>query len=222
MLVKDIMTKKVTFVSPDDLVTDVAHVFYKSGFHGLPVVEGGRLIGIVTENDFFLKNYDDLYLPSYISFLRSSRVIDALPKNIKGKIDTLMKARVRDMMSSPCQSVSSNGSISELTRLIKKTKFKSWPVVDSNNNLIGIVTLADLLGIFKRGAKEMSRAYKKQLNKNRKIDADARDIKNFWERSFVFIKKTHVRTWKGVFIIAFIAGVAAALIWSISIHIEVR
>lgn len=222
MQVKEIMTKKVISVRPDDSVMQVAELIFKNGFHGMPVVEKGKVVGIITEDDFFLKGYDDLYLPSYIQFLKSNKVVDGLPRNIKKKIEKLIESKARDLMTSPCITLTPATTISKLMALIKKTKFTTWPVTDKKNNLIGIVTLVDVLGAFKGGVGEMGTAYKKSAERKREVDFLARDVQSFWSKTYVFINKTHVRTWKGVFFIAFISGAIAALIWTISVRIQTK
>jgi len=43
---------------------------------------------------------------------------------------------------------------------------------------------------------------------------------SMWGRSFVFIKKTKIKSWKAIFIVAFIAGSMATLLWSINLDIQ--
>jgi acetoin utilization protein AcuB len=222
MQVKDIMTKKVVSVGPDESVMRVADIIFKNGFHGMPVMEKRKVIGIITEDDFFLKGYDDLYLPSYIQFLKSNKVIDGLPRNIKKKIEKLVEAKAKDLMTAPCITLTPATPVSKLMGLIKKTKFTTWPVTDKRNNLVGIVTLVDVLGAFKGGVGEMGTAYRKSAEKEREVDFLAKDIRSFWEKTYVFINKTHVRTWKGIFFIAFVSGAIAALFWTISVRIQNR
>lgn len=61
---------------------------------------------------------------------------------------------------------------------------------------------------------------KDQNNNMREIDKLAKDVNSWWSNTFVFIKKTRVKTWQGVFILAFIAGAVVAVIWSISLDIK--
>jgi acetoin utilization protein AcuB len=49
--VETVMTGEVTTVSPDDDVRDAARRILELKVGGLPVVEGGRLVGIITEAD---------------------------------------------------------------------------------------------------------------------------------------------------------------------------
>ncbi|MCD6351585.1 MAG: CBS domain-containing protein [Armatimonadetes bacterium] len=48
---KDIMTQDVVTVSPDTLVRDVAKILSEKRISGVPVVEGGKVVGICSEAD---------------------------------------------------------------------------------------------------------------------------------------------------------------------------
>lgn len=55
-----VMTWDPVTISPDDTVRKAAEVFAEGRFHALPVVEGGKLVGIVTSTDvvrYFLNQY---------------------------------------------------------------------------------------------------------------------------------------------------------------------
>ena len=47
-----IMTDSVAVIAPDDSPGHAVRMMLKNGFHSLPVVEDGRLIGVVTSSDF--------------------------------------------------------------------------------------------------------------------------------------------------------------------------
>lgn len=61
---------------------------------------------------------------------------------------------------------------------------------------------------------------KKRTAKKREIDVLTKNVQDFWDKSYVFIQKTKIKTWKGVFVIAFVAGAAVAIIWSVSSNIQ--
>jgi len=50
-LVRDYMTREVVTVSPVDDVRDVALTMLSNRFTGLPVMDGGRLVGMITVTD---------------------------------------------------------------------------------------------------------------------------------------------------------------------------
>ena len=49
----DVMTRNVVSVGPDTDLNDVARTMLERKIGGLPVVEHGRLVGIITESDIF-------------------------------------------------------------------------------------------------------------------------------------------------------------------------
>lgn len=49
---KEIMRTDVRTVSPEDTVKEAAFILYRNKYGCLPVVENGKLVGIVTEADF--------------------------------------------------------------------------------------------------------------------------------------------------------------------------
>jgi CBS domain-containing protein len=51
--VGDVMTRNVVAVGPDTDLNDVARMMLDRKIGGLPVVEHGRLVGIITESDIF-------------------------------------------------------------------------------------------------------------------------------------------------------------------------
>ena len=52
LTVSEVMSRLVIVVDPDRSISDAAHLMLDHKIGALPVVEGGRLIGIVTESDF--------------------------------------------------------------------------------------------------------------------------------------------------------------------------
>jgi CBS domain-containing protein len=51
VLVEDIMSTNPTFVSKDMSITEVSEIIMETGFNGLPVVEDGKVVGIITQTD---------------------------------------------------------------------------------------------------------------------------------------------------------------------------
>lgn len=55
---------------------------------------------------------------------------------------------------------------------------------------------------------------------HRPIDDVSEETYSWWKKNYVLIKKTRIKTWRGVFVLAFIIGAAVALIWTISTNIH--
>jgi CBS domain-containing protein len=51
LTIKQVMTKEVTLVQKNDTIYDVAVILSKNEFHALPVLDGQKIVGIVTTTD---------------------------------------------------------------------------------------------------------------------------------------------------------------------------
>jgi CBS domain-containing protein len=144
MKIEDVMSKSVVSVLPETALTEVAGLLFKNRFHGVPVLENGKLSGIITENDFFTKN-SNIFLPSYIHFIEGNKIIGDLPRETREKIDKLLNFKAKDIMTIDCVSVRDDLDVDGLIDLFRAAKYKTLPVVDSEGCLVGIVTRSDIL-----------------------------------------------------------------------------
>lgn len=147
MKIKEIMITEVVTIGPEEKISAVAKILFKNRFHALPVVEGKKVVGIVSENDFFVKDTGNLFLPSYIDFIEQSRQVDNLPEDKKENVRKILDSRVKDIMASECVCVNPEDDILRLISLYQKTKYNTYPVVNENKELVGIITSADLMGL---------------------------------------------------------------------------
>lgn len=147
MQVKDIMTKKVIFVSPETKITEVAEILTKNRFHGLPVVENNAVVGIIVENDFFTKNSVELHLPSYINFLKKTSIEKEISGEQKDRVEKLLDTKAKDIMTPNCSCLSPELDLERVIDIFKESKFNTFPVVDEGKKLLGIITLADLISL---------------------------------------------------------------------------
>jgi len=147
MKVKDIMTKDVIFVSPETKINKVADKLIKHRIHGVPVVKEGKLVGIITETDFFTKDPPDIYLPSYVNFIKNLKLDKKVSGDQKKKFKKIVNAVASDIMTKKCITVSPNAKITELVNLFRKNELCLLPVIDENNSLAGIVALADIINL---------------------------------------------------------------------------
>ena len=138
------MKSPVISVNPGDSVQSVAQVLARKKIHGVPVVEEGRLLGIITETDFFVKE-TFVHIPSYIDFLNKTSLHQSFEKEKSKKINKIVESKAKDIMSSPCITVSPEDSLEKVFKLFKKTKFATLPVTDKRNSLVGVVTISDVI-----------------------------------------------------------------------------
>lgn len=133
LTVKEIMVKKVVTVTPDTSVEKAAAIAQKSKVGCLPVVEGKKVVGIVTTNDFFYKILNPLLgigeagkriiVKSAAEAARIQKVLDTVRKSdIEVKSFCSLKSRGagKDDMVLHLNT----GNVSKLIKQLKELGFK--------------------------------------------------------------------------------------------------
>lgn len=145
MTISEIMTKDVISVKEETPMPEVAEVISKNKIHAVPVVDDdNKVIGIITETDFFTKDSANMvYMPSLIDFIKSGKM--DYPEEEKGAITEVLNSKAKDIMSPKCETVSPEMKLEDFILLIKERSFNSYPVVDEDKSLLGIVTVADAI-----------------------------------------------------------------------------
>lgn len=140
MRVDAIMTREVETVSPD---TPIAELLRRPRAHGaLPVVEDGRLVGLITETDL-LRRDEPVHLPAAISILGELLILEN-PRALLDELRHKAGGFARDVMSRELVVVEPDTPVSEAARRLREHHLKRLPVV-LDDRLVGIVTQKDLL-----------------------------------------------------------------------------
>jgi CBS domain-containing protein len=117
-MVRDVMTRGVETVAPDTSIAEVARRMRDLDIGSLPVTDGNRLLGIVTDRDL------------------SVRATAAA----KDPNDT----RVREVMSPELVWVFEDEPADAAARVMRERQIRRLPVLDRSDRLVGMVALADL------------------------------------------------------------------------------
>ncbi|MEX1207169.1 MAG: CBS domain-containing protein [Acidimicrobiia bacterium] len=138
MKVRDLMTTEPITTTPDSPLKEAARTMVREKISGLPVMEGSKLVGMVTEGDF-LRQEADRDQPYRLSLLEA----------LFGDGTTEPEAEtVGEVMSSPVVTITGDATLSEAARVMSHRKVKRLPVVDEDGALIGIISRADVVNAF--------------------------------------------------------------------------
>lgn len=110
-----IMKKTCTTITPDKTVEEAAKVFAENRFHRLPVVEGGRLVGIVTPTDIL------------------KEISRSNSKMIAG-----------DVITTTCVTACECDPLSYIIAAMRISDVSALPILNAEGNLSGIITDRDL------------------------------------------------------------------------------
>ncbi len=144
-LVKDIMVKKVITIQKDASVEELSELLVKNRISGVPVIDGdGKLVGIATEGDLIIKD-SDLHFPKYFKLLDSIIYLESLNK-FKKSLKKFLGTKVEDVMTAEIKTVKEEAPVGEAANIMIKYNINRVPVLDSKDELVGIVTRADIVG----------------------------------------------------------------------------
>ena len=148
MKISDVMTRDVMTVSPDATLKQLAQVLAGLGVSGLPVVENGLVVGVVSEADVLAKERGDL--PRRSSLL-------GLVLDDRANLEVKLEARtVAEAMTSPAVTIAPNRPLAEAAARMLDEQVNRLPVVEEDGTLVGIVTRADLVRAFVRSDDEIA------------------------------------------------------------------
>lgn len=120
MKVHEIMTAHARTVAPDNTLVEAAGLMRELDVGALPVIDGGRLAGIVTDRDLVVRGIADGRDPNQTS--------------------------VDHVFSSGAVHVFADQDVEEAARLMEEKQIRRLLVVDRTERLVGIVSLGDIAG----------------------------------------------------------------------------
>ena len=148
--VADVMDRDPVTITPGADVQSLIQLLRERELPGVPVVEDGRLAGIVTESDLILQGDDEsLHLPHYFELFGGVVFLEPL-KHLEDKLRKAFATKVSDMMSTDVDTISPQASAHEAARMISHTGHNRLPVVDDDGRLVGVVTRVDTLAALTR------------------------------------------------------------------------
>ena len=117
MKISEVMTREVQTIRPDQTAREAAAFMLSADAGSIPVTEGERLIGMITDRDIAVRGVAKGHGP-----------------------DT----PVRDLMTSGIVCVNIEDDIGAVVSKMSEAQVRRLPVVDEQQRLCGIVSLGDL------------------------------------------------------------------------------
>jgi CBS domain-containing protein len=139
---RDIMTKEPITVSPEMEIVRAAKILLEKGINGVPVVDSGRLVGILCQSDLIAQQ-KSLPIPSIFAFLDGFLPLRSL-KNFEKAFQKIAATTVRDSMTSDPVTVRPETSIEEIASHMVDKNLHTLPVVEAGK-LVGIIGKEDVL-----------------------------------------------------------------------------
>ena len=116
--VTTIMTSDLITVNPDDTLAKVYKLFRTNRIHHLPVVEGKKLVGILTTYDLF---------------------------KLEKSLEEYGEIIVKDVMTTKLATLESTAKVGSAVLLFVENLFHAVPIVEADGELVGIVSTLDVM-----------------------------------------------------------------------------
>jgi len=118
--VRTIMTTNPEVASPTQTVEEISNFMVKNMIQQLPVVEDGKLLGLITTHDLW-RRYE--------------------------KSQTIGQLSVREVMNTNVLKIQPKDKVGTAAELFADRRFKTLPVVNIDNELKGVITAFDLIRV---------------------------------------------------------------------------
>ena len=140
--VADIMQTDWPTLGPEQTVEDTIKLFAESGVSGVPVVEEGRLVGVITEGDLIFQDAE-IKAPGFLDILGG---VIPLGNWDEYRREALKSAGVTvgEVMTEDVVTISPDSSLAEAATIMAEERIKLLPVAEEGV-LRGVVTRMDIL-----------------------------------------------------------------------------
>lgn len=117
--VADVMTRDVRTMTPNDSVVEAARCMDELNVGVIPVCEGEKLVGMVTDRDIVVRG-------------------------VAAQQGELKSMKLADVMSSHVRCAHEGDDIDQVLSEMADAQIRRMPVVDESQRLVGIVSLGDI------------------------------------------------------------------------------
>lgn len=138
MRVSDVMSTEVEYVSAETKVKDVSRLIFGRGINGVPVCKGKKVVGFITERDILAQFY-----PSMQEYVEDPFRMGNFER-MEGKVSEVLNLSAQEIMSREPTMVTPDTPLLRAQSLMFIHKIGRLPVVDKEENLIGIICKGDI------------------------------------------------------------------------------
>ena len=146
--VRDVMRPEVPVASPATPIAELARLMVEHSVPGLPVIDRGELVGIVTEADL-IQREATVDMPSIVAFLDAVIVADA-GTPFEEELRRVVATTAEELMTSPVISIRDSATVAELATLMLQQRVNPVPVVDDTRQIVGLATRSGLIALIAR------------------------------------------------------------------------
>lgn len=141
MNVRELMSPVQVSVTPDTTVAEAARLLLDYNLSGIPVIDDGTLVGIVTRRDVVTK-HAHAHLPIFVGLLGYVAPFE-LPGS-REEVERVLAVTVRDLMEDDVVTIGADADVDDAATLMADRDVDPLPVME-DGHLIGIISMADIV-----------------------------------------------------------------------------
>jgi len=134
--------EKLVTLTPSMTLSEAACALRQGRVSGAPVVEGQRLLGILSQKDLLYNAAGRARIRVATSGPRSERVVTN-----EQRLRRIMDARVESLMSARITTVTPDTTMKDAASLLIERKISRLPVVDRSGGLVGLLSTSDVMHV---------------------------------------------------------------------------
>ena len=131
--------RRVVTISPEESVLEAAKVMKEKNLGSLVVAENNKPVGIITDRDITVRVVAEGKNPSEV--------------------------KVKDVMTPNPQTLKGSMGLFEAIEKMKEVGVRRFPIVDDNGNVIGIITLDDVIYILGKEMEDITKVLEREAPK---------------------------------------------------------
>ncbi len=133
ILISEVMKKKVISLHPKDDITMANDIFSEYKIHHIPVLVNTKVVGIISLGDLlFMERKELLNQDKFPSFMQMG------------------SRKIEDIMTGEPYTIEASESLGDALDLMIESRVNCLPVVDNENELVGIITTFDLINFLNK------------------------------------------------------------------------
>lgn len=142
--VRDAMTTDVLAFAPTDPVEEAMRQLVDRGVDAAPVVEGGRVVGLLSTGDLIVSE-GQVHVPTVITLLGASWELPGERHKFEEDLRRALGGTVADVMTKDPKTIGPDATLEDAATELHVNDISRLPVVDGDGALLGILARGDII-----------------------------------------------------------------------------
>ncbi|HMQ01630.1 MAG TPA: CBS domain-containing protein [Candidatus Doudnabacteria bacterium] len=213
MTAQEIMAVDPIILRPDAPVVAIMQLFRDNPNSGFVVVnEQKRVMGVVSKDDLFTAGLG-VHIPTYLQLLEEARFAKQSQKELPYVAKKLLHAGANEVMNQAVYYAHADTPVEIVAAVLARGRQTIVPVVDNENQFMGVIESSDLLDSLAGGA---SAPQVETVAHQRPVDNELSFVRKDMSSRFSYIARSRAHLWFSTTIVLFVIGFGLGIIFIVN------